>query len=496
MTINKLTAGSKGNPFNSKGRDVAESVNALIDVTTGIKPIEAITLKGLPQTSGAPAGYGDLASAVNSNGLGRKAPLVAADFSDANLDDFTIDSGTPDIATIEVDPVTGKVGLHIKTKPGEFTGIALPQMANTLYQRQVYLVSRETPQTVRQRITFRVTETGSNFWNHFAEYGVPSINNPHTQGGAITRIYNEADRSANATPPVGDFYASQYRIQIQPDAGQVIETWIFGVGLGRVRNGRIAVIWDDNRASAHKLGAPILEQKGIKQTIALISSTVGQNTFGSLAQLRAFVAGENAVVAHGVNGVTDGAGNLITQYGTDYTAAVNDIFMAIDYIRNNGLYTNGAERCYVYPQGAYQVAINNTGLLDEMLSRGLTTGRTSFRLGVKEQKIIDALARYNRLCVPIIGHQWAGTTAAEETNIASVVTNIQQCALRGLDCYLMLHTVVPTSTPDGSMTEYDIRISDLTTLADAIKAEVDAGRLETVTMPELATTGNNYWNQF
>lgn len=31
MPINKLTAGSKGNPFNSKGKDVAESVNALID---------------------------------------------------------------------------------------------------------------------------------------------------------------------------------------------------------------------------------------------------------------------------------------------------------------------------------------------------------------------------------------------------------------------------------------------------------------------------------
>lgn len=433
---------------------------------------------------------------VNSKGLGSKAPWLSADFSNANLDDFTIDAGTPDIAVIETDPVTGRLGLHIKTKPGEFTGIVLPQMASMLYQRQVYLVSRETPQTVRQRITFRVTESGSNFWNHFAEYGAPSLNNPNTQGGSVTRIYNETDRSANATPPAGDFYASSYRIQIQPDAGQVIETWIFGVGLGRVKKGRIAVVWDDNRASALKLGVPILEQKGIKQTIALISSTVGNNTFGSLSQLRSFVAGGNAVVSHGVNGVSDGAGSLITQYGTNYAAAVDDIFMGINYIRNNGLYTKGAEKCYVYPQGAYQTAVNNTGLLDAMLSRGLTTGRISFRLGVKEQKIVDSLARYNRLCAPTIGHEWAGTTAAEATNIANVVTNIQQCALRGLDCYLMLHTVVSTATADGSMTQYDIRAGDLTTLADAIKAEVDAGRLETVTMPDYAITGDNYWNQF
>lgn len=36
MTINKLTAGSKGNPFNSRGRDVANAVNALIDQQSGL----------------------------------------------------------------------------------------------------------------------------------------------------------------------------------------------------------------------------------------------------------------------------------------------------------------------------------------------------------------------------------------------------------------------------------------------------------------------------
>jgi hypothetical protein len=425
-----------------------------------------------------------------------KAPNLTADFADDNLDDFVIDSGVPDIAAIEVDPVTGKKGLHIKTKAGEFTSFTLPQMANTLYQRQVFIVSRETPQSTRQRITLRVTEAGSNFWNHFCEYSVPSLNNPHTQGGVITRIYNEADRGANASPSTGDFYASSYRVQIQPDAGQVIETWIFGIGLGKVRKGRICVVWDDNRSSAHKLGVPIMLQKNIKQTMAIITPTIGLSTFGSLSQLKSFVGFGNAVVAHGVNAQSDGTGNLISKYGTDYKAAVDDIFLAVDYIKENGLYKKGAEKCFVYPQGAYQTEVNNTGLLDEMLNRGLTTGRVSFRLGVKENKVVDALSKYNRLCIPTIGHEFAGNTAAEATNVTNVVTNIQQCALRGLDCFLMLHTVVPTATADGAMTPYDIRISDLTTIADAIKTEVDAGRLETVTMPELVIDGDNYWNQF
>lgn len=66
MAINKLFAGNVGNPLNSKGSDVANSVNALIDTTTGIEPVEAITLKGLPQTAGAPVGYGDLGKSLAS----------------------------------------------------------------------------------------------------------------------------------------------------------------------------------------------------------------------------------------------------------------------------------------------------------------------------------------------------------------------------------------------------------------------------------------------
>lgn len=64
MTISKLVAGQKGDVLNSHGGQVRDTVNALVDLSTGVEPFENITLKGLPQTAGAPTGYGDLASAI------------------------------------------------------------------------------------------------------------------------------------------------------------------------------------------------------------------------------------------------------------------------------------------------------------------------------------------------------------------------------------------------------------------------------------------------
>lgn len=90
MAISKIKSGiNDKDQTASSGSDVASAVNALIDVTTGIEPVEAITLKGLPQTAGAPEGYGDVADTVNSlfsNGIHSTAKLfnkLAGDSGDA-----------------------------------------------------------------------------------------------------------------------------------------------------------------------------------------------------------------------------------------------------------------------------------------------------------------------------------------------------------------------------------------------------------------------------
>lgn len=61
----------------------------------------------------------------------------------------------------------------------------------------------------------------------------------------------------------------------------------------------------------------------------------------------------------------------------------------------------------------------------------------------------------------------------------------------------MLHRVQPTATVDGSMNAIGIRVSDLTTLADAIKTKIDAGTLEAITMPQLVVErAGSFWQDY
>lgn len=57
----KLTATQQGDRSDSSALDIAQAVNNLQSGTVGF---DAITLKGLPNTPGAPAGYGDVADAI------------------------------------------------------------------------------------------------------------------------------------------------------------------------------------------------------------------------------------------------------------------------------------------------------------------------------------------------------------------------------------------------------------------------------------------------
>lgn len=60
----KLTATQQGDRSDSSPMDVAQAVNNLQDGTVGF---DSILLKGLPQTAGAPVGFGDLGSALNKD---------------------------------------------------------------------------------------------------------------------------------------------------------------------------------------------------------------------------------------------------------------------------------------------------------------------------------------------------------------------------------------------------------------------------------------------
>jgi hypothetical protein len=83
-------------------------------------------------------------------------------------------------------------------------------------------------------------------------------------------------------------------------------------------------------------------------------------------------------------------------------------------------------------------------------------------------------------------------------NTTAVTTAIDNAATYGTDVFLTFHQIVLDSTPDGSMSTIKCRVADVQTIAAAIKAQIDVGKLEAVTFAKLAlnvASVPSYWGQ-
>ena len=326
------------------------------------------------------------------------------------------------------------------------------------------------------------------------------------QGGANTYWFRKSANTPIGTPTypmlVG---ATKLRLVSSVNGPGVV--YLYGVSFCAPKpKSRICVIWDDGYDSFFKLGYDSFASRGIRQTLSVIGSAQDYGgTYSYTRQLRAMVDAGDALVAHGP-WPAQGAGNLWSAYGgtgaSDAVAnAVADMMQNRQWLADRGLLVPGAEKCYVWPQGAYQRAANDTALLDAAIAAGFTLARSVGSVtaagpysnaGLR----FDALSKYNRMALPIIGHLWAGTTAAEATNISNIVAAINGMATARGDACLMLHRVVSTATSDGTIGaagQISIRKSDLETIAAAIKTQIDAGLMESVTMPQIAT--GTWWAQ-
>ncbi len=103
---------------------------------------------------------------------------------------------------------------------------------------------------------------------------------------------------------------------------------------------------------------------------------------------------------------------------------------------------------------------------------------------------VDCLSKYQRLAMPIFGHLYAGTAAAESTNITNIINAINSAAANGSDCCLMLHRGYTSNTNDATMGGaggIGIRVSDAILLANAIESCVSAGTLKALLMSDIGT---------
>lgn len=411
-------------------------------------------------------------------------------------DHTVVNAGTSTI-TMTTGP-NGKPALKFVVPAGTHCEVSLSALNGVYFGGEAYLSCHGTRVDGVEVVAMYITPDADYATKYRLAQYMPFLvhsGNAHEQGGAMTlRFGTENWTQGTGTPAANSFMVGTHKIRITATAGMAATFYLYAVGFATPRKkARICVIMDDGYDSWFKYGQPIMDAREIKVTASIISVMVDRdaNTVRR-HQLQRLVHAGGAVVAHGPN-IGTGEGNLFTTL-PDTASRIANMSEVRDWIAAAGLATPNYGACYVWPQGLYMQAYGDTSLLDAAIDAGFTFGRGAGPTSTGLQPVTDALSAYQRLAVPIVGHTWGGSTALEATNVATIVARIQAAGANKVDIPLMLHRVQPAATADGSMSSIGIRVSDLTTIADAIKAEIDAGRMESVTMPEMATSSlGNPW---
>lgn len=447
-------------------------------------------------------------SLVSGGGIrGSKAPQPALGDGLA-LSQITVLAGSPTV-TLTTGP-NGLPALKIVTGVGTSCDIAIPGMVDSYFNGDAFICAHGDRASGLDYFTFYVSQTDASYTNGasaFVQYGLTApTQSAFEQGGANTYHFRKAALTPIGTPTY-PMQIGQCKFRVTPLGGQSATVYVYAVGIAPVaRKARICVTWDDGYDSMFRLGYDSFASRGIKQTLSTIGSVQGTgNGYSTLSQLRAFVDSGNALVAHGPwpSDSSSQNSNIVDLYASTSDPignALADVRSAVAWIAAQGLTVTGYDKCYVWPQGKFQASSGDTRYLDAMIAAGFTCGRGTTNVIASAQPAgynFDALSKYNRMVLPIIGHTWAGTTAAEATNITNITNAISAMATNRTDAFIMFHRVLKTSTSDGAMGaagNITIRQGDLETIAAAIKTQIDAGTMDAVTMPELALNG--WWRQF
>jgi hypothetical protein len=460
MTIQKLVAGtSVADPLASTGTQVAAAVNGLIDVNEEIN---------------------------NKQNLVKDSPLWA----DATDNGFTVTDvlGTAAIEYNSTAPngrrgvkctITSASRIRINSLTGQ-------QFAGELFA-EIYGTRTLTNCDGFQIEAYEVTGGGEKGWRFVRGTIASPLDNSVEQGGQ-TNYHGGAHTPLTAfgTSPSAMFKVAQFSIRVQPFSGTAT-FWIFGAGLvAPKRKSRIAVVFDDGWKACATLGASPLLSRGLPFTVAVIPTAVDQalSEYMSLVQLKSLLNAGCGIIAHGPIG-GDPAGSLIENF-TNTADRIADIQSVIQWIRDKGLATPKFDSCYIWPRGKFQAAINDTSLLDAALGIGVTNARSTQNVSSSVFRgSYGSQSPYGRQAMPIIGHEAANTLALEPANITEIINKINTLSdAGGVDMHLMLHKVIRREDATDGNRSITIMLDDLDSIAAAIKAKIDAGKLECVLMQD------------
>lgn len=430
---------------------------------------------------------------------GTRSPMPLIGDQTITTGGVVVHAGTPTLSVVTMP--NGRQALRVACNTGENTELKFSGLAGSLFAGEMYMQSEgATYVNGVNQLLYYVSPDASRATNYMSAgysgmFSAP-LNTPlEPCQGVITQRLARADLATVGTVSL-PFVTDWVSVRIIPRAGFAPVVYIYGIGFApQPTAGRIFVSADDGYDSWFRFGQPIMQARNIPITMGAIPVNVDTGAGNVyMQQLRALVNAGGAVVAHGPN-TAAGAGSLMSAF-PDTPSRLSDMKGVRDWIAANGLATPGYDQCYIWPQGIWQKTVStDSSLLDAAYAAGFTVGRSATYYAYHWSA--DALSKYQRMTMPIIGHTFGNgtlTTAAEATNIAAITTAIDAAATQGSDIHLMLHRVQPSGTADGAMSSIGIRVSDLTTLADAIAAKLTAGTLRAGLLTDLAVRGS-WWAQ-
>jgi len=260
---------------------------------------------------------------------------------------------------------------------------------------------------------------------------------------------------------------------IATDSGVACKVSFAECAIGKTgAKGQIVFVMDDGGDTQFNRAIPILERYGMRSTMGIISTQVGQANYMTLAQLQSLVAKGHECVVHGATTLTTLA---------DITEVETEIRTHRDYLTSNGLAVGDSEKIYIYPQNVLRgsfLGVGGEALRTKLIALGFIGARTTSVTGFVSSKFMGLGGRW---MMPEIGHRAAIDTEANETaNVDRVILRMQQAVALGRGVVITNHNVKADTPGVAPTSTIDIQASNFKRIVKAAYDLVSTGRAENV----------------
>lgn len=384
-----------------------------------------------------------------------------------------------------IENINGKV--WVTTPVGQFVEITFPTITARLCPQTLYLEGDSDDWSKVLSASYYLASTGyAQFWiRGFDPLTTGNNAEPGMSGGGARKFWTDRSSLSNGggSPDFSTTQVTTHKIRVTPVAGQSARICISKIVFDVVDVPSISITFDDGYTSVYANAFPLLKERGLKASWAIIADGIGSNaSYATLANLQEWVAAGNECIPHGprTGGSLNDAGSV--------SAAVSDMVYHRDYLINNGLSDQISANVYVWPQGVYFMGGNrrDISLREGAESAGFIGARGIELPQFFNSKVVGSEMR--KWTVPIIGHSSVvGDSVAETANINTIISRINALATDGKSGCLMFHYVGANNGVAA-----DISVANFTLLMNAIHSLVSRGQLVNPVFSRQVAWGGRY----